>query len=108
MAISPLLYNSTVTRMQDVTSIKHNEDVKGMVDQANFQTSFHKEINTKLNQVHKSDNTEYHQKKFDAKDKGDNEYAGDGGKRRDNRSSRDSKADGKVIPKTHSGFDMKI
>ena len=32
MAISPILFNGSVTRMQDVSQIKHNEDMKGMVD----------------------------------------------------------------------------
>lgn len=104
MAISPLLFNGSVTRMQDVSQVKHNEDVKGMVDQSNFQTTFHKEINTKMNQVHKSDNTENRQRKFDAKDKGDNEYDGDGGKRR----KGGQQTEGRVIPKSYSGFDMKV
>ncbi len=104
MAISPLLFNGSVSRMQDVTQFKQNEDMKGMVDQNNFQNTFHKQIDNRLNQVHQSDNAENRQKKFDAKDKGDNEYSGDGGKKR----RRDEQADGKVIAKTHSGFDMKV
>lgn len=104
MAISPMMFNGSVTRMQDVTQVKHNEDMKGMVDQTNFQNTFHKQIDHKLNQVHHSDNAENRQKKFDAKDKGDNEYSGDGGKKR----KQDKDSDGKVIAKTYSGFDMKV
>ena len=104
MAISPILFNGSVTRMQDVTQIKQNEDMKGMVDQTNFQNTFHKQIDQKLNQVHQSDNAENRQKKFDAKDKGDNEYSGDGGKKRQQNKS----ADGKVVAKIRSGFDMKV
>lgn len=104
MAISPLMFNGSVTRMQDVTQVKHNEDMKGVVDQTNFQNAFHKQIDHKLNQVHQSDNAENRQKKFDAKDKGDNEYSGDGGKRR----KSDKNSDGKVIAKTPRGFDMKV
>lgn len=104
MAISPMMFNGTVTRMQDVTQFKHNEDMKGAVDQSNFQNTFHKQIDQKLNQVHQSDNAENRQKKFDAKDKGNNEYSGDGGKRR----KQDKDADGRVIAKTLGGFDMKV
>lgn len=104
MAISPILFNGSVTRMQDVTQIKQNEDTKGMVDQTNFQNTFHKQIDHKLNQVHQSDNAENRQRKFDAKDKGDNEYSGDGGKKR----QQNKQADGKVIAKTLGGFDMKV
>lgn len=104
MAISPILYNGSVTRMQDVTPIKQNEDMKGMVDQTNFQNTFHKQIDHKLNQVHQSDNAENHQRKFDAKEKGDNEYKGDGGKKR----QQNKQADGKVVAKGYTGFDMKV
>lgn len=104
MAISPLLFNGTVTRMQDVSTMKQNEDMKGMVDQSNFQTTFNKQIDTKMNRVHKSDDAENRQKKFDAKNKGDNEYSGDGGKQRQG----NNKDEGKVICKTQGGFDIKI
>lgn len=104
MAISPILLNGSVTRMQDITQVKQNEDMKGMVDQTNFQNTFHKEIDHKLNQVHQSDNADNHQKKFDAREKGDNEYSGDGGKRR----QQNKRQDGNVIAKSQGGFDIKI
>ncbi len=105
MSISPLLFNGSVSRMQDVSMIKHNEDAKGMVDQTNFQSTFNKEIDSKLNQVHQNDNLENRQQKHDAKEKGRNQYAGDGGK---NRPKGDKQQDGRVIPKSAGGFDMKI
>ena len=104
MAISPILFNGSVTRMQDITQIKQNEDMKGMVDQTNFQNTFHKQIDQKLNQVHQSDNADNYQRKFDAKEKGDNEYSGDGGKKR----RKGEQSDGKVIVKSLGGFDMKV
>lgn len=105
MAISPLLFNGSVSRMQDISSIKHNEDVKGMVDQANFQNTFNREIDSKVNQVHHSDDVENRQQKHDAKEKGKNQYMGDGGKKRD---SQKKPQDGRVIAKSTGGFDMKI
>ena len=105
MAISPLLFNASVSRMQDVSMIKHNEDAKGMVDQTNFQNTFHKEIDSKVNQVHHSDDVEDRRQKHDAKEKGKNQYMGDGGKNR----NKDSKpSDGRVIVKSQGGFDMKV
>ena len=104
MAISPLMFNGSVTRMQDITPVKHNEDMKGIVDQTNFQNTVHKQIDNKLNQVHQSDNAENRQKKFDAKDKGDNEYSGDGGQRR----KKDKNPDGRVVAKKPKTFDMKV
>lgn len=105
MAISPLLFNGSVSRMQDVSMIKHNEDAKGMVDQTNFQNTFNKEVDSRLNQVHQSDDLENRQQKHDAKEKGKNQYAGDGGK---NRPKGNKPQDGRVVPKSMGGFDMKI
>ena len=105
MAISPLLFNGSVSRMQDVSVIKHNEDAKGMVDQANFQNTFHREIDSKVNQVHQSDDVENRQQKHDAKEKGKNQYSGDGGQ---NRKREKKPQDGRVIPKSRGGFDMKV
>ena len=107
MAISPLLFNGSIARMQDVSSIKYNEDAKGLVDQTNFQNTFNREIDSKMNQVHQSDNVENRQQKHDAKEKGKNEYAGDGGKNR-LKNSQSKPQDGRVIPKTTGGFDVKI
>lgn len=42
MSISRIELQGTITRAQDYTAIKHNEDNKGIVDQSNFQTQFHK------------------------------------------------------------------
>lgn len=105
MAISPLLFNGSVSRMQDISAIKHNEDAKGMVDQTNFQNAFNREIDNKVSQVHHSDDIENRQQKHDAKEKGKNQYAGDGGKNRD---KQKKPQDGRVIAKSTGGFDMKI
>ncbi len=105
MAIGPVELNGAMTRLQDFTSQKHNEDIKGVVDQSNFQTQFNKEIGNKLNQVHKSDDADQSETKYDAKEKGHGSYEGDGGKRRQ---KEEQPKDGKVIPKTYGSFDVKV
>lgn len=105
MAIGPVVINGTVSRLQDMSAMKHNEDSKVFVDQNNFQAQFHKQIDSKLNQVHSSDNADNYQKKFDAKEKGNGSYEGDGGKKRE---KNPSSKEGKVIPKGYSGFDLKV
>ena len=54
-------------------------------------------------QVVHADETLFKEERFDAKEKGRNGYAGDGGKRR-----KKAKGDGKVVAKSEGGFDMKI
>lgn len=93
---------TTISRAQDFTTIKHNEDNKGMVEQANLGQQMQKDVQQKTREVRSSDNTDWHSQKFDAKEKGKNEYSGDGGKKR-KQSSQD-----KVEIKGRKSFDMKV
>lgn len=104
MAIGSISLQGQITRAQDFSTLKQNEDNKVVVDQGNFQTHFNKEVHQNLNRVRQSDNTENQGKKFDAKEKGNGEYSGDGGKRR-----RQQEKDGHVQQQgVYRGFDMKI
>lgn len=93
----------TIARAQDYTVIKHNEDSKGLVDQTNIGQQIQKQINERTKQVNEGDNTQWQNRKFDAKEKGDNEYNGNGGKKR-----RTPKVEQVVARKEHQGFDIKI
>ncbi|MBQ7925085.1 MAG: hypothetical protein IJ335_02200 [Lachnospiraceae bacterium] len=93
---------TTISRAQDFTTIKHNEDNKGMVEQTTLGQQMQKDVQQKTREVRSSDNTDWHSQKFDAKEKGKNEYSGDGGKRR-NQSNQD-----KVEIKGRKSFDMKV
>lgn len=105
MAINPVDWNNAMTRTQDYNTIKHNEDTKGFVDQSNFQTSLKKEVDSRMSQVHKKDDAENNKKKFDAKEKGQNEYNGNGGTRKKTVKSQ-LKQDGLKGNITH--FDVQI
>ena len=105
MTISRVELQGQVTRAQDFTTIKQNEDNKGMVDQANFQRQCDQTVDTKLRQVHQGERAENEGKKFDAKEKGNGNYSGDGGK---NRKKEEKEKDGKVFLKGQGGFDIKI
>lgn len=102
MAFGIVDLNNVMTGIHDYNNIRHQEDTRGMVEQGNIQNQQEKTIENKVNNVRESDDANFNQKKFDAKDKGSNEYSGDGGKKR-----RNVPTDGKVIPK-YTGFDMKI
>lgn len=103
MAIGFVEMQGQITRAQDYTTIKHNDDTKGMVEQANFGQQLTKQVEKKVKRVNQGDQAEYHERKFDAKDKGSNEYHGDGGK---NRKKLGKDADGKVLLKGVSTFDV--
>ena len=110
MAIGQVELNTAMTRIQDYTTQKHNEDQRGALQQTQAQDKFDKELNQdikkviKTNQDEYQNKTQYQNKKFDARDKGSNQYAGDGGRKR----KKDEKAEGRVIPKGTSGFDIRI
>ncbi|RKJ43550.1 hypothetical protein D7X25_25810 [bacterium 1XD42-8] len=105
MAISPLEMNGMITRTQDYSAMKHNENSKGAIDQNNLQNQFTKTVDQHIKTVHNPDDAQYHQYGYDSKEKGNNEYTGDGGK---NRKKKKEKNEGKVIVKDKKSFDMKI
>ena len=94
---------TTISRAQDYTTIKHNEDNKVGVDQANFSDQFQKNTEQNIREVHSSDDTQWHEKKPDAREKGNGQYSGDGGSRRKKKQVQD-----RVVVKGRGGFDMKI
>lgn len=103
MAIGSISLQGQISRAQDFSTLKQNEDNKVTVDQGNFQSHFNKEVNHNLNRVHQGDNTENQGKKFDAKEKGGGEYTGDGGRRRKQQEKSEQ------MPKRpQHGFDIKI
>lgn len=106
MAITPLEQYGTIGRTQDFSIIKQQEDAKAALDQMNLQVSAEKDANDKMSQVRTADNAQMNGKKFDAKEKGDNEYTGDGGRGR--KKTAEKRTEGKVLLKKMKSFDMKI
>ena len=94
---------TTISRAQDYTTIKHNEDNKVNVDQTNFSEQFQKTTEQNIREVHSSDNPEWHERKPDAKEKGNGQYSGDGGRRRKSKPSHEQ-----VVVKGRTGIDIKI
>ena len=104
MTISRVELQGQVTRAQDFTTIKHNEDNKVTVNQTNIQREFGQAVDLKLRHVNRGEQAENQGKKFDAKEKGNGNYFGDGG----NRSKKEEETKEKAVPKRMGGFDMKI
>lgn len=103
MALGSISLQGQISRAQDFSTMKQNEDNKVVVDQGNFQSHFKKEVDQNLSRVHQSDDTENQGKKFDAKEKGNGEYSGDGGRRR--KGQEQNAKEQQVIRR---GFDMKV
>lgn len=93
---------TTISRAQDYSAVKHNEDNKGFVDQTNIGQQVQKTTDQRIREVHSSDDAQWHQQNPDAKEKGSNEYQGDGGRH------RRQEAKDRMVVKNRGGFDMKI
>lgn len=106
MAISPIEFQGTVTRAQDMTTMKHNEDQKGLVQQSNFQMKMEKQVEQQMSRVRTSDNAQKKKDNTDAKEKGNAQYSGDGGKNR--RQNENAAGQGRVLRKGESHFDISI
>lgn len=105
MTISRVELQGQITRAQDFTNIKHNEDTRGMVEQNQIAKNESAAAELKFHHVNDSEHTENRQRRFDAKEEGSNQYQGDGGRNRKNK----QEPDGKVFLKTpQHGFDLKI
>lgn len=106
MAIGQIEIQGQITRAQDFTTYKHNEDTKGMVEQSNVGISFAKQVENQVTKVNRGEQPEFQNKKFDAKEKGSNEYSGDGGRR--GKKKDEKEPDGKVILKGIGNFDISL
>ena len=103
MAISPILLNATIQQTNDVLQNQTRQIEKGMLDQGNIVTQETKQGYQKARQVVRSEQSFMKEERFDAKEKGNGSYQGDGGRNRKKQSQ-----DGRVITKPEGGFDMKI
>lgn len=94
---------ATIGRAQDYTTIKHNEDNKSMIDQTNLGQQQQRTEENRAKSVTDGQNADWHNNRQDAREKGKNEYAGDGGKNRNKNQTAD-----RVVVKGRGSFDMKI
>lgn len=105
MAVGPVTLNGIIPRTQDYSAIKQQEDNKPMIEQHNIQTTMKTQEQRQLKQVNHADDADQHMKKYDAKEKGSNEYHGQQKKKK----KAEEKENGKAAFRTASGrFDMKI
>ena len=97
---------TSIVRSQDYTTIKFNEDSKGVMQQSNLITSMHQQEEQKAKQVNQGEDADWQQKKFDAREKGNGHYAGNSGQRNKKQEKEKEKAKNALYHST--GFDIKI
>ena len=80
--IRPVEFQGVVQRNQDMASVNQNENDKPFINHENVVAQIEKQTETKIRDVNEKDNADNQGQKKDAKDKGSNEYFGDGGKKK--------------------------
>lgn len=99
------IQNATIARVQDFSTIKQNEDNKGYMNQVSISQDQEEDKQQKARQVRSGDETNWQSKRQDAKEKGSNEYRGDGGKNRRGKKPADQMV---IKDQPKQSFDMKI
>jgi hypothetical protein len=103
MSISPILLNGSIQQTDNVLQSQLRQVEKGVVDQGNIQVQTTKKEQQLAKRVTNTEETYLREGRHDAKEKGHNEYTGDGGIRR-----KKTKNDEKVAGKSSGGFDIRI
>lgn len=101
--ISPIVFQGTIQRTQDVSQLKQNEDTKPQTEHMTIANQQQQKEIKKHEQVTKQENADKHQDKYDAKEKGNGTYSGQQGKR----DKKEQEDDGKVIVRQSASFDVK-
>ena len=102
--IRPIDFNGLVQRSHEVSNTKQNEDNKPILDQQNIMQNVEKDVQKASHEVIKKQDADYHQRKYDAKEKGRGQEYTNQNQKRKNKEKKD-----KVIKKeNNSHFDMKI
>lgn len=102
MALGPIEMNGMISRTQDMTTIKQNQDNKAFVDQSNIKNVVEQKVDNNLHQVHDADDSRDSEGEFDAKREGRNKYF------KSDKKKKEGKGEGKVVVKGTGGFDIKI
>ena len=99
------IQNATIARVQDFSTIKQNEDNKGYMSQVSISQDQEEDKQQRARQVRSGDETNWQNKRQDAKEKGSNEYRGDGGKNRQGKKPVDQMV---IKDQPKLSFDIKI
>lgn len=94
---------ASVSRIQDYSTIKQNEDNKGYVDQSAIGQQVLRNQEHQMKEVTGQQNADYYDRPFDASEKGDNEYE----KRQMTKKNKKKKVE-QIVVNGYHGFDIKI
>lgn len=107
MAVGPIEMQGQILRTQDYSAVKHQEDSRAEIAQNNINETRQTDEVRQHNRVTQTNQSNKQNLNSDASEKGNNEYTGDGGKRR--REAREAReADGKVFIKAAKHINLSV
>jgi hypothetical protein len=89
MAITPITLQMTVPMTNDMAQMQNNENMRANTEHMQFASESQKQTQVKRETVIQKDGTDFPEYRYDAKEKGNNEYDGRGRKRRKSKASDD-------------------
>ncbi|MBO5372510.1 MAG: hypothetical protein J6A75_07300 [Lachnospiraceae bacterium] len=104
MAVGPVTLSGVIQRTQDIGMIKQQEESKPLVEQHNIQAQLKTQEHRQLKQVQHAEDAKNQEERYDAKEKGNNEYHGQQKKKR----KQEQKENIVVRKQGSTHFDMKI
>lgn len=104
MSVGPVTLSGVIQRTQDIGAIKQQEDSRPFIEQQNIQAQLKSQEYRQMKQVNHAEDANQHEKRYDAKEKGSNEYEGQQKKKKKN----PSKEGAVVLKQESTHFDMKI
>lgn len=105
--IRPVDMNGMISRSQDVTTLKQNQDNKGIIDQNNFQQEFKKEIQHHMKKVNDPEKGQEEYKYGDKKEGNGAAHSKNHNKKREEKKENKKKED-RISVKGNSNFDIRI
>ncbi|MCR5654324.1 MAG: hypothetical protein K6G07_01610 [Lachnospiraceae bacterium] len=99
-------FQGAIPRVQDYSAMKSQEDMRNTINQSQFQQTIDKHVDEKSNQIQQSAGSDASHNDADAREKGKNEYYGDGGRNR--KKKDDIPMDGKVVVKRNGHFEASV
>lgn len=103
MALNPIEITGTVNRATDMYNMRNQHENRMFADNSVPLHTVDKKADDQNKKVVKSDNADLMNKKFDAKEKGSNQYFNNR-----NNKNKDKETDGTVRVKNSGGFDISI
>ena len=101
IGVSPVEMNGMVSRTQDISIIKHHDDIKPQVDQGNSQLQVEKNVEHQASSVQEGQKTDT---SGDNAGGGLGSYFGDGGRNR----KKKEPVDKVVVKRRGGGFDFSL